>query len=230
MTRDSFSKDQRCADTLAGRLNTAEASHDATTTVPTPLDGSPSGGEPPRRKPQQCGALPFLIRRDGAWLYRGSPIRRKPMVCLFSSALRRAVDGVFWLSTPVEEGTIEVEDAPFVAVELEWCGCGREQVLCFRTNVDEVVTAGPEHPLRAQWNAPLDACDSQTPPYLTVRKGEGALPIEARISRPVWYELAALAVPGCHCGQSCLGVWSQGVFFPLARAPRGCPDALMDCE
>ncbi|WP_010667819.1 DUF1285 domain-containing protein [Acetobacter aceti] len=181
-----------------------------------------SGEDQKGRKPHQCGRLPFLIRRDGVWLYRGSPIRRKPMVCLFASALSRAADGAYWLRTPVEEGTIEVEDVPFVAVQLEWCGVGREQRLCFRTNIDQVITAGPDHPILARWNVPLDACDSAPPPYITVRQAEGELPLQARISRPVWYELAALAEPGCCEGQACLGVWSAGEFFPLALAPRGC--------
>ncbi|MBV1838365.1 DUF1285 domain-containing protein [Acetobacter estunensis] len=182
--------------------------------------------KPPQgRTPRQCGKLPFLIRRDGVWLYRGTPIRRKPMVCLFASALSRALNGDYWLRTPVEAGTIDVEDVPFVAVQLEWCGKGREQRLCFRTNVDEVVTADARHPLIAKWDVPLDACDSAPPPYITVRQEEGELPLLARISRPVWYELAALAEPGCHEGQACLGVWSGGVFFPLACTPRNCPDA-----
>ncbi len=207
MTRDSFPGDSR-----SGKGERCQ----------------PEGGD---RQSHQFRKLPFLIRRDGSWLYRGSLIRRKPMICLFASALRRAADGVFWLRTPVEEGVIDVEDAPFVAVALDWRGSGRQQILCFRTNVDAVIVAGPEHPLRTQWDLPLDACDSASPPYLTVRAGDGCFPVEARISRSVWYELAALAEPGCHCGQPCLGVWSNSVFFPLARVPRGCPDADMpDCE
>src|SRR6202012_1871562 len=101
-----------------------------------------------RRAPAEGGDLPFLIRRDGTWLYRGTPINRKELVCLFSSVLRREEDGSFWLLTPAERGRIEVEDAPFIAVELDWAGDGRQQVLSFRTNVDEVITAGPEHPIR----------------------------------------------------------------------------------
>nr|WP_242010034.1 DUF1285 domain-containing protein [Acetobacter conturbans] len=170
-----------------------------------------------------------MIRRDGVWLYKGSPIRRKPMVCLFASALSRAADGAYWLRTPVEEGTIEVEDVPFVAIELEWKGAGRQQILCFRTNVDQVITAGPDHPITAQWDVPLDACDSAPPPYLMVRQGPEELPLQARISRPVWYELAALAEPGCCEGRACLGVWSSGQFFPLALAPRGCREVDDDC-
>ena len=106
----------------------------------------------PRRAPVECGDLPFLIRRDGTWLYRGSPINRKELVCLFASVLKREADGSFWLETPAERGRIEVEDAPFVAVELDWAGDGRQQTLSFRTNVDKVVTAGsgPSDPRRAR--------------------------------------------------------------------------------
>src|SRR3954453_1391379 len=100
------------------------------------------------RVPVECGDLPFLIRRDGTWLYRGSPIQRKELVCLFAAVLRRDEDGDWWLRPPAERGRIEVEDAPFVAVELDWRGDGRRQTLSFRTNTDELVPAGPEHPIR----------------------------------------------------------------------------------
>ena len=93
----------------------------------------------PARVPTECGDLPFLIKRDGTRLYRGSPINRKELVCLFSSVLRREEDGSWWLQTPAERGRIEVEDAPFVAVELDWTGDGRHQVLSFRTNIDGAV-------------------------------------------------------------------------------------------
>jgi len=171
----------------------------------------------PRRAPMECGNLPFLIRRDGTWLYRGSPINRKELVCLFSSVLRREEDGSFWLQTPAERGRIEVEDAPFIAVELDWAGDGRQQVLSFRTNVDQVITAGPENPIRVSHD--LMTCEPT--PYLLVRPGAGSFGIEARINRAVYYELVALAVPewvGC---RRMLGVWSSGKFFPLGELPRG---------
>nr|WP_025829514.1 DUF1285 domain-containing protein [Acetobacter persici] len=164
--------------------------------------------------------LPFLIRRDGVWLYRGSPIKRKEMLCLFGSMLTRDEAGAYLLRSPFETGTIEVEDVPFLAVELDWKGCGRMQKLCFRTNVDEPVVASREHPIRAVWNVPNEACgDGGCPPYLLVRAGDGRFPIEARLSRPVWYELAALAEPGQCEGVPCMGVWSCDCFFPLARLP-----------
>ena len=99
----------------------------------------PARSRPPR---VECGDLPILIKRDGTWLYRGSPIGRKELVCLFSSVLKRSADGDYWLETPVERGRIQVEDAPWLAVEMDWTGDGRDQVLSFRTNVDQVVPPG----------------------------------------------------------------------------------------
>jgi uncharacterized protein len=173
--------------------------------------------KPRKRVPVECGNLPFLIRRDGVWLYRGSPIGRKELVCLFASVLKREADGSFCLETPAERGRIEVEDAPFVAVELDWTGDGRQQVLSFRTNIDQVVTAGPDHPLRVAH----DVLTCEPTPYIRVRPGKGDWAIEARINRPVYYELVALAVPewvGC---RRMLGVWSCGRFFPLGEMPSG---------
>jgi hypothetical protein len=175
------------------------------------------GCKPVRRPPVECGDLPFIIRRDGTWLYRGSSIDRKELVCLFSSVLKREADGSFWLETPAERGRIAVEDAPFVAVELDWSGDGRQQTLSFRTNVDQVVTAGPEHPIRVAH----DLLTCEPTPYIHVRAGAGTPSIEARIGRAVYYELVALGEPqwvGC---RRMLGVWSSGMFFPLGELPPG---------
>ncbi len=172
-----------------------------------------SGG----RAGTECGDLPFLIRRDGTWLYRGSLIARKEMVCLFASVLHRTENGDFRLETPIERGRIEVEDAPFLAVELLWKGCGREQMLTFRTNVDELITAGPRHPIRIAH----DLLTCEPTPYLLVRPGAGRLAIEARISRAVYYELVALAEPGEFNGRRVLGVWSSNCFYSLGDLPRG---------
>ena len=165
--------------------------------------------------PRECGPLPFLIKRDGTWLYRGSPIKRKELVCLFSSVLKREADGTFWLETPVERGPIEVEDAPFMADELDWSGLGRDQILTFRTNVDQIITAGADHPIRIAH----DILTCEPTPYLLIRPGEGRLPVEARISRAVYYELVALSEPEIVHGRTMVGVWSQRQFFPLGEMP-----------
>lgn len=172
-------------------------------------------GARPARVPTECGDLPFVIKRDGTWLYRGSPINRKELVCLFSSVLRREGDGSWWLQTPAERGRIEVEDVPFVAVELDWTGDGRHQTLSFRTNIDEVVTAGPDHPIRVAH----DILTCEPTPYILVRPGAGHLPIEARINRATYYELVALAVPEWVGGKRMLGVWSLGQFYSLGELP-----------
>ena len=168
-----------------------------------------------RRAPVECGTLPFVIKRDGTWLYRGSPITRKELVCLFAGVLKREADASFWLETPAERGRIEVEDAPFVAVELDWTGHDHNQVLSFRTNIDQIITAGPDHPIRVAH----DLLTCEPTPYLRVRPGMGAAPVEARIGRAVYYELVALAVPGTVQGRRVLGVWSRGSFFSLGDLP-----------
>ena len=185
-----------------------------------------AGGEttkvfPTLRKRHDCGDFPMRIARDGSWHYKGSPINRKELVCLFASVLKRDPDGSFVLETPVERGRIAVDDAPFVAVELVWrhCCCDgggpKRQCLSFRTNLDEVVTAGENHPIRVA----IDHETREPRPYITVRPG-----LEARIGRPVFYEMVALAEEEEIDGRPMIGVWSEGVFFPIDDAPTGLDD------
>ncbi len=180
----------------------------------------PAPCDVPPRVAVDHGYLPFIIKRDGTWLYKGSPINRKPMVCLFSTVLKREEDGSFFLETPAERGLIDVEDAPFVAVELDWTGHGAQQCLSFRTNTDQCITAGREHPIRIAH----DLLTCEPTPYLHVRDGKGKYPIEARINRATYYELVALAEPGIFHGRKVLGVWSDGVFFSLGDLPPGCEE------
>ena len=171
---------------------------------------SPSG-EPaaaPGRVLVDCGHFDITVARDGTWYYRGSPIRRLPLVRLFSSVLRREADGGFWLQTPAERGRITVEDAPFVAVELTRRGEGPQQELIFRTNIDDTVAADREHPLRVV----NDLATGEPSPYILVRDG-----LEARINRPVFYELVELGREERVGDATLFGVWSKGTFFPLGR-------------
>ncbi len=151
----------------------------------------------------RCSDIGMRIDRHGTWYHEGAPIGRLELVRLFATALRRAPDGRYWLLTPFEQIPVEVEDAPFLAVELDREGEGRRQRLRFRTNLDRWVTLGEEAGLRLRPDA-HGACV----PYLGLERG-----LEARIARPVYYELAELAVPGEADGA--LGVWSAGRFFPL---------------
>ncbi len=112
--------------------------------------GAATKGLPPVHlwNPPFCGDLDMRIASDGTWFYLGTPIGRMPLVQLFSTVLRKDADGKTYLVTPVEKVGIRVVDAPFVAVEMNVDGSGDDQVMTFRTNVGDVVEAGPEHPLR----------------------------------------------------------------------------------
>ena len=130
------------------------------------------------------------------------------LVKLFSTVLRRDDDGVYWLQTPVERARIEVEDAPFTAVECSSSGAGRAQILRIRTNLDDWVEVDGEHPIRVE----TDGETGEPRPYLLVRDR-----LEALILRPVYYQLVELAVEEAgDPGQAqVLGVWSKGEFFAL---------------
>ncbi|MDN2566629.1 DUF1285 domain-containing protein [Aquibium sp. A9E412] len=170
-------------------------------------------GPPPveRWDPPFCGDLDMEIRADGTWFYLGTPIGRLPLVQLFSSVLRKDADGRTYLVTPVEKVGIRVEDAPFVAVEMAVAGAGAEQVLTFRTNVGDVVEAGPEHPLRF-----VDEPETGgLKPYVHVR---GRL--EALVARPVLYELAEIGEEVEIDGRAMFAVRSHGALFPVMPVER----------
>ncbi len=152
------------------------------------------------------GDFAMRIAADGTWFHQGRPIHRKPLAKLFSSILKRDAAGVYWLETPVERGRIEVEDAPFVAVECLVQGEGRDQVLRFRTSLDDWFEAGPANPIRVA----LDPDSGAPRPYVTVRDG-----LEALILRSVYYDLVDRALAAGDDEADFVGLWSHGSFFPL---------------
>ena len=174
--------------------------------------------QPPRAAegPETAGAGAYSservyhmrIDRDGVWHHEGRPIARKALVKLFASVLRRDDDGGHWLVTPVEHGRIEVEDAPFVIVALEADGAGRDQTLRARTNLDDWVTIGPDHPLTMHF--PKDGQSDVPLPYVDVSAG-----LEGRLLRSAYYQLVELGDSHSMDGVLRYGVWSQGCFFPL---------------
>jgi uncharacterized protein len=154
--------------------------------------------------PAHSGPSDMRIGRDGSWFHQGGRINRPAMVKLFASILRREGDGSYVLVTPAEKLDILVEDAPFIAVEVKSEGEGEARTLAFRTNTDDLVIAGPANPIRVVGR------EDGPHPYVMVRGG-----MEALIARPVYYELAELAVAE---GTDPLGLWSGGAFFALDAA------------
>jgi len=165
-----------------------------------------------RRPPFECGHFDIHIAANGSWFSHGTPIKRAGMVRLFSTVLQRDDAGTYWLVTPAERGRITVADVPFLAVELTvQHGAqdgGRDQVLIFRTNVDDTVAIDADHPLRVV----TDGATGAPRPYITVRHG-----LEARLIRPVFYQLVELGREERVGDTTLFGVWSKGHFFPLGR-------------
>lgn len=170
-------------------------------------------GLPPvhRWNPDFCGDLDMEIKRDGTWFYLGTPIGRMPLVQLFSTVLRKDEDGKTYLVTPVEKVGIRVEDAPFVAVEMNVSGDGDKQIITFRTNVGDVVEVGPEHPLRF---VDEDATGGLKP-YVLVRDR-----LEALVARPVMYELVNHGEEIDIDGKAMFAVRSGGEIYPIMPAEK----------
>ena len=158
--------------------------------------------------PEKYCDFDIRIKRDGSWLYKESPIERLKLCQLFATVLQRDDEGRFWLVTPGERGRIQVDDAPFAAVEMAVEGEGPDQVLRFRTNLDHWVTVDQDHPIRVANN--LDT--GEPSPYIHVRDG-----LEALIGRAVFYDLVNLAEEKVHEGTAVAGIWSSGIFFTLGN-------------
>ncbi|WP_439497757.1 DUF1285 domain-containing protein [Bosea sp. (in: a-proteobacteria)] len=171
-------------------------------------DGKARGLPPVERwNPPFCGDLDMRIAADGTWFYLGTPIGRPALVKLFSSVLKREGDAYF-LVTPVEKVGIIVEDAPFQAVEMVVEGEGEGRSIAFRTQVDDVVSVGPEHALRFEREA-----KDGLKPYIHIRRD-----LWARVTRALTYDLLALGEVRAVDGVSMFGVAAGGAFYPAAPA------------
>ena len=151
--------------------------------------------------PQACRDSGMRIARDGTWYHEGSPIRRSAMIRLFSTVLRREPDGSHVLVTPIEKLDIEVESTAFRAIAMEVEGKGQQRRIAFKLDSGDALIFGPGHPLR------IVETGHGPSPRLQVRHG-----LEAELSRPVYYELAQLALEE---GGDPPGVWSDGAYFAL---------------
>ena len=164
-------------------------------------------GPPPLHlwHPPFCGDIDMRIARDGTWFYLGTPIGRPGLVKLFSSIIRREGDAYF-LVTPVEKVGITVDDAPFLAIDLDATGDGHNQRVTFTTQVGDTAVAGPANPLRVV----RDAETGEPSPYILIRAN-----LEALIDRKSFYRLIDLCQHAVHDGANWFGLWSEAVFFPI---------------
>jgi hypothetical protein len=155
--------------------------------------------------PPHCGDIGLAIRRDGVWTQDGVRFTREKLVRLFSTILRRDPDG-FYLVTPHEKVVVRVEDAPFIGIRLDHTHVDGQSAILVTTNVGDVTHVDQEHPLRIT----SDPRSGEPAAYVRVRSG-----LEARLSRPAWYDLVAAAQRDPANGQ--MTVWSGGQGYPLGR-------------
>jgi len=153
--------------------------------------------------PNLCGDLDIRIDRSGVWFHEGRPINRISLVKLFSSVLQRDKHGQYWLVTPAEQVRIQVDDAPFVVINMQASGAGDKQVIELETNLSDKVVVSSDNPIIFK-----NRNDSELSPYLIMRNGH-----EALILRQVWYELAEYFIEISGEGKKTSGVWSSGIFF-----------------
>ena len=157
--------------------------------------------------PPFCGDLDMRIASDGTWFYMGTPIGRPALVRLFSTILKRE-DSKHFLVTPVEKVGIRVDDAPFLAVEMQQETVGRDRLLRFRTNVDDWVPCDSAHRMRFE-----AAADGGLTPYLHVRAD-----LWAKVTRALYYDLVDMGEERMVDGRPMFGVASSGEFFAMADA------------
>ena len=172
-------------------------------------DAAKGKGLPPVHlwNPPFCGDLDMRIARDGTWFYQGTPIGRPALVRLFSTILKRE-DGKHFLVTPVEKVGIRVDDAPFLAVEMQKEADARGVRLRFRTNVDDWVDCDRDHRLRFE-----RAADGGLEPYLHVRAD-----LWAKVTRALYYDLVDMGEERMVEGRAMFGIASAGEFFAMADA------------
>ena len=172
--------------------------------------GGERKGPPPvdRWDPPYCGDLDMRIAADGTWFYLKTPIGRPALVKLFASVLKREGEKYF-LVTPVEKCGIQVDDAPFLAVELNVEESAHGRVLNFRTNVDDWVSCGPGHVLRFD----PEPGTGGLKPYLHVRRD-----LWAKVTRTLFFDLVELGEEREVDGKAMFGVMSQRAFFAMAPA------------
>jgi uncharacterized protein len=194
-----------------GRENTGLESLTAAATSAAKADPAEKGqkGLPPVHlwNPPFCGDLDMRIAGDGTWFYMGTPIGRPALVRLFSTILKRE-DGKHFLVTPVEKVGIRVDDAPFLAVEMQKEEDERGRLLRFRTNVDDWVDCDAGHRLRFE-----AAADGGLTPYLHVRAD-----LWAKVTRALYYDLVDMGEERVVDGRAMFGIASGGDFFTMADA------------
>ena len=154
------------------------------------------------KKKLKIKKFPIKINSNGEWFYNNSLIKRKALIKLFSSVLVSDNKGNFFLETPAEKGSIQVEDSPFVIKSFNVKGKKKKQKIIFKTNLDYEVTLNKKNPLLFKKK------NKSYIPYIIVERN-----LKAKILRPVYYRLIDIALKQENNNSHC--ILSQGNYFKL---------------
>jgi hypothetical protein len=159
-------------------------------------------------QPRNKGSIDIRIAVDGTWYHEGRAFQRAALTKLFATVLRKE-DDEYFLLTPAEKLSIQVDDAPFVATLVEQIDDSEHTALVFTTNLGDKIVADEQHPVRVE----IDSVSDQPRPYIHVRNG-----LEALIGRNAFFELVNMANTRERDGKLFLTITSMGTEFILGRA------------
>jgi hypothetical protein len=159
--------------------------------------------------PEYEGSIDIRIAVDGTWFHEGRAFKRAALCKLFAAVLRKEDDS-YYLMTPAEKLSIQVDDAPFVATMVEHINDSGRSALVFTTNLGERIVADAQHAIRVE----IDPGSNEPRPYVHVRDG-----LEALIGRNAFFEMLNLAEESEQDGKKYLTITSMGTEFNL-----GCAD------
>jgi hypothetical protein len=148
----------------------------------------------------------FFIDKECKWFFKGTEIKRHPMVCLFSRYLRLNEVGQYFITTPYEKEQVIVEDVPFKITSIWAKGERDDAVIHLQTNVGDELILNSNKQIRFLNNK----INHGVIPYVTVRDN-----IEAYFTRSCALDLFDLCNYHEIDNASCFGFWSNKEFFPI---------------
>jgi len=158
-------------------------------------------------QPKHKATIDIRIAVDGTWYHEGRAFQRAALTKLFATVLRKEDDDYF-LVTPAEKLSIQVDDAPFVATMVEQIDDSENSALVFTTNLGERIVADELHPVRVE----IDSVSNEPRPYIHIRDG-----LDALIGRNAFFELVNMANEAERDGKLVLTITSMGTEFILGR-------------
>lgn len=156
--------------------------------------------------PEHVGEMDLIIDDQLQWFHEGAAFQRQSLIKLLASVLRKDGDD-YYLVTPVEKMRITVKDVPFAIISMLENKQSAQPAYSLVTNTEEIIHLDDS----ATWQLREFQSGGETLklPYVEVRDD-----LWARITRPVYYQMAALAEEA-EDGSGDIFLTSGGITFAL---------------